>query len=279
MSRGERTYLNVPLYRPRVAFFELSSCEGCQLQIINNEATLLDFLSLMEVVNFREAMTEMSEDYEIAFVEGSVTRKDEITRLRLIRKRAEVVVAFGSCACFGGVNQLKNRFDPGWVEKEVYGNHQIETGPVRPVDAVVPVDLKIFGCPVKKEEVEKTVVNIALGKSIVMPGYPVCMECKANENVCLFDLGQLCLGPITRAGCDAWCPGNRFGCWGCRGPSEDADVECFLRIVRERGFPHEMVIDRLECFGGFAAHTQSVREKPYRTSAGKSGGRRAGRRK
>jgi len=71
-------YLGIPLEKPRVAFFELSSCEGCQLQIFNNEATLLDFLALVQIVNFREAMTEKSDDYSIAFVEGSVTRKDEV---------------------------------------------------------------------------------------------------------------------------------------------------------------------------------------------------------
>ena len=47
-----RTFLGVPVQRPRVAFFEMSSCEGCQLQIVNNEASLLDFLSLVEVVIF-----------------------------------------------------------------------------------------------------------------------------------------------------------------------------------------------------------------------------------
>ena len=162
-----RTYLGMPVHRPRVAFFELTSCEGCQLQIVNNEATLLDFLSLVTVVNFREAMTEKSDDYDIAFVEGSVTRADEIERLAMIRKNAKVLVAFGSCACFGGVNQLKNRFkDPDWVKKQVYGDHPIETNDrARPLEDFVPVDLRIYGCPVKKEEVEKIVTNIVLGKN------------------------------------------------------------------------------------------------------------------
>ena len=105
----KRTFLGVDVPKPRVAFFELSSCEGCQLQLLNNEATLLDFLSMVEIVTFREGMTEKSDDYDIAFVEGSVTRKDEEQRLLTIRKNAGLVVALGSCACFGGVNQLKNR--------------------------------------------------------------------------------------------------------------------------------------------------------------------------
>ena len=257
-----RTYLGVPLTRPTVAFFELSSCEGCQLQITNNESTLLDFLSLITVVNFREAMTEKSDEYDIAFVEGSVTRADEEDRLKTIRKNAKVLVAFGSCACFGGVNQLKNRFnDSAWVKKQVYGDYPIETNDeARPLDAFVTVDLRIFGCPIKKEEVEKIVVNIALGKAIVHPKYPVCMECKANENVCLFDLGEPCLGPITRAGCDSWCPNSRFGCWGCRGPAEDANIEQMKEIMKKYGFSEETMLDRLECFGGFAEHAAEMRK-------------------
>ncbi len=261
-TNGARTYLGLPVTRPNVAFFELTSCEGCQLQIVNNEASLLDFLSLVNVVNFREAMTEKSDDYDIAFVEGSVTRSDEIERLTAIRKNAKTLVAFGSCACFGGVNQLKNRFhDPAWVKKQVYGNTDIETNDeAKPLDAFVPVDLKIFGCPVKKEEVEKIVINVALGKAVVYPKYPVCMECKANENVCLFDLGEPCLGPITRGGCDSWCPNSRFGCWGCRGPAEDANVERMKAIMTERGFSEETMLDRLECFGGFAKHAETLRK-------------------
>jgi len=255
------TYLGIPLYRPKVAFFEFSSCEGCQLQIINNESTLLDFLSLVEVVNFREVMTEKSDNYEIAFVEGSITRNDEAERLKKIRKNAKVLVALGSCACFGGVNQLKNRFENlDWVKKQVYGKHPIDTAPVKALEDVVNVDLRIYGCPIKKEEVEKIVLHIALGKSVVIPKYPVCMECKANENICLFDLGELCLGPVTRAGCDSWCPSNNAGCWGCRGPAEDANVKHMKEIMKEKGFSGKSIMERLDCFGGFA-HFQELKKK------------------
>lgn len=255
-----KTYLGVPVSRPKVAFFELSSCEGCQLQLLNNEATLLDFLALVEVVRFREGMTGGTDDYEIAFVEGSVTRRDEAERLMHIRKTTRVLVAFGSCACFGGVNQLKNRFSIDRVKKEVYGDHPIETDVARPIEAVVPVDLRIYGCPVKKEEVEKIVTHLALGREIVYPRYPVCMECKSNGNICLFDLGEPCLGPITRAGCDSWCPSNRAGCWGCRGPADDMNIRQMVSIMEKYGFSKETIIDRLECFGGFSADIETFRD-------------------
>ncbi len=158
----------------------------------------------------------------------------------------------GSCACFGGVNQLKNRFnDLQWCKQEVYGSHPIDTQEVQPISAFVQVDLEIFGCPIKKEEVERIVTDLVLGKTITHPKYPVCMECKANCNICLFDIGEICLGPITRAGCDSWCPNNRAGCWGCRGPAEEANVEEFKKIIIAKGFSEEQFQDRLECFGGF----------------------------
>jgi sulfhydrogenase subunit delta len=257
-----KTYLGVPVAHPKVAIFDLSSCEGCQLQLVNNEASLLDFLSLVQIVNFREAMTERSDTYDIALVEGSVTRADEVERLKTIRKNAKVLVAFGSCACFGGVNQLKNRFkDIAWVKNQVYGKHPIETNDTaQPLEAFVQVDLKIFGCPVKKEEVERIVTNVVLGRTVVHPKHPVCLECKANENVCVFDIGEACLGPITRGGCDAWCPSNRFGCWGCRGPADDANVDQMQAIMKEKGFSEETILDRLECFGGFAKEADALRK-------------------
>lgn len=256
------SYLGVAAPAPRVAFFELSSCEGCQLQLLNDEERLLDFLALVEPVNFREAMDERSDDYQVAFIEGCVTREDEVERLRMIRERAQILVAFGSCACFGGVNQLKNRFaDPDWARRRVYGDFPVATGPARPLEAVVPVDLRIYGCPVKKEEVERLVSELVLGKTPFVPRYPVCMECKARHNLCLFELGEVCLGPVTRAGCEAWCPSSRMGCWGCRGPSEPANLAELAEVAKRFGVAEESLLDRLECFGGFAGAAEEMRRK------------------
>lgn len=262
---GSLSYLGIELDRPRVGIFDFTSCEGCQLQLVNNEATLLDFLNLIELVNFREAMTAQSDKYDVALVEGSISRADEVMRLKKIRANAKILVALGSCACFGGVNQLKNRFhDLDWVKKEVYGDFPIATQEVRPVSDFVPVDLMIYGCPPRKEEIEKIVSNLVVGKRVTVPQYPVCMECKANENICLFALGEPCLGPITRAGCDSWCPNNRRGCWGCRGPAEAANVRELEEIMARHGFSQEVIIDRLECFGGFHSQVAELRDKPAR---------------
>ncbi|MBI5810591.1 MAG: NADH:ubiquinone oxidoreductase, partial [Deltaproteobacteria bacterium] len=106
-----------------MAFFSFTCCEGCQLTVLSCESELPDILRDVNIVYFREAMTGKSEDYDIAFVEGSVSTEKEIKKLKRIRKKACTVVAFGACSATGGLNCLKNRFPMELVKKEVYGKN------------------------------------------------------------------------------------------------------------------------------------------------------------
>jgi sulfhydrogenase subunit delta len=244
-------YLSIEPKRPRIAVFDFTCCEGCELQLLNGEETLVDFLKAIEVVNFREATSARGQDYDIAFVEGAISRADEVERLRAIRDRARLLVAFGSCAVFGGVNRLKNAFEIADVNREVYGDKPKESLPVRALKDVVTVDLEIPGCPVSKPEVERVVQHLAMEIPYEFPVYPVCVECKQRFTTCMFEKGHLCIGPITRGGCDAPCPAGGLGCWGCRGPAVDANVSEFLAIAHRRGHTDREIGERLGFFGGF----------------------------
>jgi len=244
-------YLGIELKKPRIAVFDFTSCEGCELQLANKEETLPDFLRAIEIVRFREVSSEERDDYEIAVIEGAVTRADEVDRLEKIRNRAAVVVALGSCACFGGVNKLKNAFDLPAANREVYGDKPKETLPARPIRKVVPVDLEIPGCPVSKAEVERLIQHVALDVPFQLPAYPVCGECKQRFTVCMIQKGHLCLGPVTRAGCNAPCPAGGIGCWGCRGPSRDVNLPGFRDAAARLGYGEAEIDERLNLFGGF----------------------------
>jgi len=243
--------LGIQPKRPKIAVFDFTGCEGCELQLANKEETLVAFLSAVEVVAFREVMTDAGDDYEIALIEGAISRADEEALLREIRGKAAVVVALGTCACYGGVNRLKNAFDLGEANREVYGDKPKETSEVRAVGDIVEVDLAIPGCPVSKAEVERIVQHVVLGVAFSFPAYPVCVECKQRFNICLVDRGQLCLGPIVQAGCDAPCPTGGLGCWGCRGPARDANIGEYLSALKEKGFGEDEVRERLSFFGAF----------------------------
>lgn len=243
-------YQGIEQIHPKIAVFDFTGCEGCELQLANKEDTLVDFLRAVEIVEFREVASERGGDYDVALIEGAISRADEEKRLREIREKASVVVALGTCACFGGVNKLKNAFDLDEANREVYGDKAKETMPVRAVGEVVTVDLEIPGCPVSKTEVERIVQHIMVDIPFEFPAYPVCVECKQRFTVCMFEKGKLCLGPIVRAGCDAPCPTGGLGCWGCRGPAADANYEEFLAAARDKGFGDDEIFERIGFFGG-----------------------------
>ena len=204
--------------RPRVAFFSFTCCEGCQLVVLSCEKELPDIIKKLNIVYFREAMTEKSEDYDIAFVEGSISTEKEIRKLKHIRKRAKTVIALGACSATGGLNCLKNRFPMDLVKKAVYGKNAnrypiFDTRPVTPIDSVIKVDYYIHGCPIPKKEFLTVYADLLLGKTPRTPNYPVCTDCKMAGNICVFEKGETCLGPVTRAGCDAVCVTYGCICW------------------------------------------------------------------
>lgn len=231
--------------KPRVAFFDFASCEGCQLQIADLEEEILDLVEIVDVVSFREVMKEHSDDYDIAVVEGSIMRPMDEKRLKRIRTNAKILIALGACATIGGINKIRNQWSSEEVTKEVYGDSKIKGNEyfdvfqTKAVDEVVKVDYYIHGCPINRDEFKKVITALVLGKKPEIPTYPVCIECKKNENVCLFELGKFCLGPITRAGCNAICPSRGSACEGCRGFLEKPNTECIRDILDKYNLTYE----------------------------------------
>ena len=223
--------------RPKVAFFDFTSCEGCQLTVVDSLQTHPELLEAVEIVNFREAMSERSEDYAIAFIEGSCSRPTDEERLRHIRERAALVVALGACAHLGGVNAIRNRQDLEDVRRYVYGDKAewYDTYPVRPISAVIRVDAVIPGCPIDREEFVNVVKMLLQGRSPKLPETPLCVECKLKENICVYWRGKVCLGPIIRAGCGAICPTYGDGCEGCRGLLSEPNWESLKQVMAEHG--------------------------------------------
>jgi len=239
--------------KPKLGFFDFTGCEGCQLEVINFETELVELLELVDIVNFREAMTEKGEDYEIAFIDGAITTESDISRIKKIREQAKIVVAMGACACLGGVNCLKNLRPMEENLKIVYGEcaGYYNTIPARPVSAVVPVEYELPCCPMNRHEFVRLGKALLLGKKFELPNYPVCVECKMAGNVCVFDTGEFCLGPVTRAGCSAICVTTGRHCWGCRGLVDDPNVNSEIEILQKHGLTVDDILNQFRIFNGY----------------------------
>jgi coenzyme F420-reducing hydrogenase gamma subunit len=225
--------------KAKIAYFDFTSCEGCQIEMTNfGDAAFLGLLEHVEIVEFREAMSEKTtEQIDISFIEGSFSREADRKRLEDIRKRSNVVIAYGACAATGGINALKNHQDD--YKQCVYGKDadmpHLDSQLAMPVEAAIKVDYKVHGCPMDKAEFIRIVSHLLHGKTPVIPDYPVCVECKQNETVCRYQLGDHCLGMVARAGCGAPCPEHGIPCEACRGLVSTANEVALEKVLIENG--------------------------------------------
>lgn len=253
--------------KTKVAFFDFAGCEGCELQIANLEESIVEVTKLVEIVSFREVMKEHSDDYDIAIVEGSISRPMDEERVKRIRKQAKVLVALGACAHLGGVQRLGNRFTVDENKNEVYGtanpnisdkNEYFETPRHKALDEVVQVDYAIPGCPINRVEFIKVLVALLTGKKPPIPDYPVCVECKKRENTCLYTIGGVCMGPVARGGCDAICPTYGNECEACRGYISHPHEKAQLDVLKEHGLSTDEIMNRRTMFT--SRYTEQAKE-------------------
>jgi coenzyme F420-reducing hydrogenase gamma subunit len=215
--------------RPRVAVHKFSSCDGCQLALLNAGEGLLELAQRVDVVHFVEAgVVDETADADVALVEGSISTPEEIERIRGVRARSRYLIPIGACATAGGPQALRNLADAhAWLGRIYDRPEELSIlSTATPIREHVKVDLELPGCPVTSRQVLDAITSLLFGAPPVTDRDKVCMECKRHGNVCvLVAKGTPCLGPVTHTGCGALCPGLGRDCYGCFGPAENPNPE------------------------------------------------------
>jgi coenzyme F420-reducing hydrogenase gamma subunit len=236
------------LSRPKLAVFKFTSCDGCQLTILNCEEELLDLAGAVEIAYFLEAKRDFAPGpYDIAFVEGSVSTPEELERTRQIRASARFLIPFGACATAGGIQALRNFADLEPMKAAVYPNPAGVTALATstPHAAHVPVDFELQGCPPNRRQFLEVLTQLLLGRTPRLPSHSVCLECKRRGNVCVLVAKELpCMGPVTHDGCGALCPTYDRACYGCFGPMDDPQVDRFGKELELRGLSAAEIVRR-----------------------------------
>ena len=238
----------------RVGIMGLTGCSGCQCEILNCEDAISRLLGKVEFAYFPLAqdVNDFS-DFDILFVEGSVSTSLDREKLIEGRKRAKILVAVGTCACYGGVQSQRN--DEASLEEmmeAVYGDRrpEIEVFKPMPLKEVVEVDYELPGCPLDKRQFVYTVASLLNGVEPFFPKIPVCHECKLSENDCLLLRGIPCQGPVTFSGCGAPCTSAGVGCQGCRGNCDFPNFEEMVSIYKGMGLSFNDSLRFLKVFRG-----------------------------
>jgi F420-non-reducing hydrogenase small subunit len=211
--------------KPKFAMYWAASCGGCEIAVLNTHEKILDVDANFEVVFWPVAMdakyadVEKMADGEIAIClwNGGI-RNDENEHLaHLLRRKSQILVAFGSCACEGCIPGLANlspihevvdtafstvstdnpqnlRPQPHYAAPE--GEVRIPTllPVLRTLDQVVEVDYYMPGCPPESHQIAAVldlVIAALQGKAQLPPkgtvigagNSTVCDECPRKRNV------------------------------------------------------------------------------------------------
>jgi coenzyme F420-reducing hydrogenase gamma subunit len=258
--------------RPSIAVWKFSSCDGCQLQLLDCEDELLAVADRVQIAYFLEATRAIVEGpYDLSLVEGSITTADDVERIKTIRGKSRRLISIGACATAGGVQALRNDANVDDFVRIVYATPSyISTLPTStPISDHVAVDYELHGCPIDKHQLLEVISAFLGERRPNVAAHSVCVECKMRGNVCVMVAGGTpCLGPITHAGCGALCPTYGRGCYGCFGPAEDPNLASLSAQFERLGMDRVDLVRMLRTFntGAEPFRSESERLTAERTS-------------
>ncbi|HWI59449.1 MAG TPA: oxidoreductase, partial [Bacillota bacterium] len=144
---------------------------------------------------------------------------------------------------------------------------------VRALDQVVEVDYYIPGCPPTPKITKAALTALLAGKlpprgSVLAPDIALCDQCsrkatkptdlsftefkrphltQLDPEKCFLAQGVVCMGPATRGGCEAVCPGGGMPCTGCFGPTSrvrDQGAKMLASLCANLAAKEEKEIDK-----------------------------------
>jgi coenzyme F420-reducing hydrogenase gamma subunit len=225
--------------RLRVSVHKFSSCDGCQLALLNAGEDLLALAAQVDFIHFAEfgRLDEFAE-VDVGLVEGSISTAHDIERIKHIRARTRVLVSIGACATAGGIQALRNLHDaPAWTAG-VYAHPEYISALAQstPPSDHVRVDLEVHGCPVNARQLFNALRDLMSGVAPAPERDALCVECKRKSVVCVMVArGLACMGPVTRTGCGVLCPRQRRDCYGCTGPVERPNAAALAQRFQALG--------------------------------------------
>lgn len=171
--------------KPKIGTVWFEGCSGCHMSFLDLDEDLLQILPLVEltVSPITDFKNYAFPDLDVGIIEGGIGNEEQREVAHHLRERSKVLVAWGDCAVFGGVNTLRNWIPKeevlrrGYVETESTVNGLIpaheELPPlldqVLPVNQVVRVDVYVPGCPPSPEGIAYTLTQILQGRLPVLP--------------------------------------------------------------------------------------------------------------
>jgi F420-non-reducing hydrogenase small subunit len=208
-----------PAPKGKLALYWAASCGGCEIAVLALNEKILDVAAAFEIVLWPVAVDAKVRDVErmpdgsidVCLFNGSIRTSEQEYMAQLLRRKAKVLVAFGSCAHEGCIPGLANSTSAEEIFRTVYHQTPSTENPtgtrpqhvtivpegtlhlpafyetVKTLGQTVRVDYYLPGCPPEAERIWDAVVAILEGKlpppgSVIGADTTVCDECKRTRN-------------------------------------------------------------------------------------------------
>lgn len=238
----------------KIALEALASCSGCEISILDLHEDLVKLLDQAEIVYAPIIMDvkEVPDNIDIAIVSGSVRNAENKERLEELREKSKYLIAYGTCACYGGITGMADLYTSEEVTSRTYtDNASTISAPlpnevvpellsiVHPAADFTTIDGFIPGCPPKEQLTHDILIPLINDEAPDVPKKSVCADCQREmEHVefdtihrriegepepgkCFLSQGYVCLGSVTLGRCGGLCTEAGVPCHGCGGPSLD----------------------------------------------------------
>lgn len=200
--------------KPKVAFYWCASCGGCEESVVDMAEAILELAELIEIVLWPVAMDFKRHDIEAlpdgaiaaTMLNGAIRTSEQEEMAHLLRRKSQLMIAYGSCAHTGGVPALANQFSREQVMRFAYhecpsvvnpegtepltefrDQGRVPTLPafrnvVRSLDQVVAVDYYLPGCAPNPELVLAAIRAVLSGDlppkgTVLAPDIALCDTC------------------------------------------------------------------------------------------------------
>jgi F420-non-reducing hydrogenase small subunit len=204
--------------KKKIAFYWAASCGGCEIAVLDVNEKILDVVEIADIVFWPVAMDIKYRDVEafpdkyvdVCFFNGAIRTEEQEHLAKLLRKKSKILVAFGSCACQGGIPGLANVANRKEVFERAYLHSPSTNNPnsvtpktslmekeeelklpeifdtVKTLDQTVDVDYYLPGCPPHPDLVAGAAEAIAKNElppkgSVLAPDRSVCDECPRKK--------------------------------------------------------------------------------------------------
>jgi F420-non-reducing hydrogenase small subunit len=205
--------------KPKVAFYWCASCGGCEEAVVDLAEAILDVVAAVDIVfwpvalDFKKKDVEAMEDGSIAatFINGAIRTTEQEEMVHMLRRKSQLVLAFGSCSHLGGIPGLANLYDRASILARSYLETPSTENPegvvpqmshrdngrevqlpgffktVRSLDQVIDVDYYVPGCAPTPKVIAAAVESLLSGElppkgAVLSSDVALCEECPRKES-------------------------------------------------------------------------------------------------